>query len=141
MIDMHVEPRQPELTWQAQEVVREVDRRPHLLVRVTVRGGSFPHRAMGPFLRIVEGDATVFPWFTEIAEDSTALVGYFATDLPRGGTIEYVYPGEPPRRVPAQFSVEPVKRLERERLPRDVVEVTRKFLEAKRSQRETDGPR
>jgi hypothetical protein len=132
MIDMHEESRQPGLTWTAQEVVREVDHRAHLLVRITVRGGTFPHRAMGPFMRIVAGRTVVFPWFTEISGDSGALAGYFAVDLPGEGVIEYGYPGQPPRRVPALFTPEPVQRLDRARLPRDVVEVTGEFLEEKR---------
>lgn len=141
MLDMHDERRQPELTWQAQEVVREVDHRPHLLLRVTVRGGYFPHRAPVPFLRIAEvGEAAVRAWFTEISGDSSAMVGYFATDVPRGGVIEYGYDDEVLGRVPARFSAGPVKRLERERLPGNVVEVTRGFLEEKRRQQEEHRP-
>lgn len=132
MIDMHPEPRQPALTWQAQEVVREIDRHPHLLVRITVRGATFPHRAMGPFLRIVAGKTAVFPWLTEVSGDSSALVGYFPTDLPEDGVIEYTYPGEAPRRVPARFSPVPVKRLERARIPREVTEVTQELVAEKR---------
>lgn len=134
----HEGPQQPGLTWQAQEVVREVDHRPHLLLRVTVRGGHFPHRAMGPFLRIAEGEQGSVPaWFTEVAGDSSALVGYFPTDVPPGGVVEYGYPGDATRRVPARFTAEPIERLDRERLGGDVVEVTRKFLESKR--REPEG--
>ena len=46
----------PQLTWQAEEVVRKIDDRPHLLVRVSIRGGYFPQRALVPFVRLVEGD-------------------------------------------------------------------------------------
>ena len=121
-----------EARWQAQEVVREVDHRPHLLVRLTVRGGYFPHRAAAPFVRIVGRDkAVVDAWFTEITGDSSALMAYFATDLPDDGVIEFGYEDQVLGRIPAAFDGKAVPRLDRKRLPSDVVETTRAYLRKK----------
>ena len=122
----------PDFTWQATEVVREVDHKPHLLVRVSVRGGFFPHRALVPVMRIVRGDQFVRAWFTEISEDNGTLNGYFATDLPDEGIIEFGYPDGPPGRVRAVFSSRDVKRLVREKLGADVVVVKQTDVDAKR---------
>ncbi|HEU4557496.1 MAG TPA: hypothetical protein VFS20_06585, partial [Longimicrobium sp.] len=113
------------------EVVREVDHRPHLLLRITVGRGIFPHRSEPPFLRIVSGNEVADAWFTEVSGDGTQMVGYFATDVP-DGVIEWGYHDSVYGRVEARFLREPVMRLERGRFPREVVEVTGKVLNEKR---------
>lgn len=125
-------PPPPQATWQAQETVREVDHRPHLLVRLTVRGGHFPHRALVPFMRIVDDDKVIaHAWFTEISGDSTELAGYFVTDLSGAGVIEFGYDEVVQGRVPIRFDAKDVKRLERNRLEKGVVETTREYLTKK----------
>ena len=125
------EPGLPKLTWEAREVVREVDHQPHLLVRVTVAGGHFPHRALVPFLRIVAGEQIIPAWFTETSGDSTQLQGYFAIDLPAGGLIEYGYDTQVFGRVRAKFAERRVERLDRKRLAGEIVETTRELLARK----------
>lgn len=118
---MHIS-RQPEYHWQAREVVREVDHRPQLLVRLTVSGGLFRHRALDPFMRIVHDDTVVADsWFTEISADSRELMGYFRGPLPPEGIIEFGYLDEPPGRAPMRFDARHIARLDRERLDQDVV--------------------
>jgi hypothetical protein len=131
---LHAEPT-PELTWQAEDVIREVDHRPHLVVRITVRGRHFPQRALVPFMRIVQGDTMVArDWFTEITADSQALVGYFATDLPREGVIEYGYFPQILGRVRARFEATAIKRLDRSRVGREVIEATTEYLRRRRGE-------
>ena len=123
------EARAPEVTWHAEEVIRHVDHRPHLLVRVAVQGRHFPERALVPFVRIVGEDHTaVWAWFTEISPDSRALLGYFATDLPRSGVLEYGYFPESAARVPVHFDAATIKRLDRARVDKDVIETTTEHL-------------
>lgn len=116
----------------AREVVREIDRQPHLLVRVTVEGGVFPHRAMSPVMRIVGRDESVLrSWFTEISNDGRALLGYFPTDPPEG-VVEFGYDGEPLMRVTEEFHEKAVERLDRARLDEAVVETSNDYLARKR---------
>jgi hypothetical protein len=131
---MHFDAHRPELTWDAQEIVREVDHAPHLLVRLAVRRGYFPHRAAMPFLRIVNNDGTLLlrAWFTEISPPSDALLGYFPVDLPDSGIIEWGYDDDVFGRVPFALDGRRIKRLERPRLAKDVVVTTSKYLEEKR---------
>jgi len=133
MYHVSFDAQQPELRWQAQEVVREVDHRPHLLVRLAVQGGYFPHRAAVPFVRIIAGGRTVTEaWFTEITGDSSALMAYFATDLPADGIIEFGYEEQVLGRVPAVFDGKQIQRLDRKRLPVEVIETTSEYLREKR---------
>lgn len=117
------------LTWDAREVVREIDDRPHLLVRITIRRAYFPHRAAVPFLRIRDARQQVADaWFAEVDDDNTALAGYFPTDLPESGVIEFGYGDQTIGRVPLEFRTDRVRRLDHERLPESIVPVTRRYL-------------
>jgi hypothetical protein len=123
----------PQLSWEAQEVVREVDHHPHLVLRVTVRGGFFPHRALVPFVRIVEREQVVASaWFTETAGDSSALFAYFPTDVDGAGVIEWGYGPQVFGRASERFDPRAAKRLDRDRLGGDIVIATQQMLAAKR---------
>lgn len=117
-----------DLSWQGREVVREIDDRPHLLVRIDIRDGHFPQRAPVPFARIAGRRERVDSWFAEIAEDERTLHAYFPTDVPRSGVLEFGYGATVMGRVSLEFREEAVRRLERERLPKEVVRVSRDLL-------------
>jgi hypothetical protein len=119
----------PQLTWQAEEVVREIDGRPHLLVRVSIRGGFFPQRALVPFVRLVDGDKpSVRAWFTEIRDDSNELLGYFPTDMTGGGVLECGYGQDVVGRSSIRFDPRSIKRLDRARLPKGMTVVTGAYM-------------
>lgn len=123
----------PEYAVRAKEVVRVLDDRPHLLVRVEVSGNHFPHRAPEAFVMIQVGEQEYFKdAFTEVSPDNTKLVGYLPVDLPPAGEVVFGYGDEIWGTVPGRLEREAVDRLERERLPKEIVVVDRKFLEAKR---------
>lgn len=122
-----------QVEWRAQEVIKELDDRPHLLVRLEIVGPYFPHRAPEPFVRIVSGEQVVAEsWFTDISEDNRKLVAYFPTDMPQGEIIEFGYGIDVMGRIRAPFESGMVKRLEREKLPAEVVEVSTQYLKTKR---------
>jgi hypothetical protein len=75
----------------ADEVLREFGKRPHLLLRIAVRGDSFPQRALEPFARIQLKGKTIESLFTEIDEDERGLRAYFATDVTLRGTLTVGY--------------------------------------------------
>ncbi|HEU0202000.1 MAG TPA: hypothetical protein VFR86_16405 [Burkholderiaceae bacterium] len=76
-------------------------------------------------MRIVLDDRKVrHAWLTGISGDASELNGYFSTDLPAQGVIEFGYDGEVRGRVPQGFDAKPVHRLDRKRLPKGVVEPT-----------------
>lgn len=119
--------------WRAQEVIKELDDRPHLLVRIEITGPYFPHRAPEPFVRILSGERVVAEsWFAKVSEDNRKLLGYFPTDVPEGEIIEFGYGNEVMGRIPAAFETSIVQRLERERLPKEAVEVSTQYLMTKR---------
>src|SRR5688572_10662310 len=71
----------------ADEVLREFGTRPHLMLRIAIRGDSFPHRALEPSARIDLEGKTVESLFTEVDEDERGMRAYFATDVPLRGTL------------------------------------------------------
>lgn len=121
-----------EVGWQAQEVIRVIDDRPHLLVRVTIVGGYFPQRALVPFVQLAVGESLQRSWFTEISEESNELYGYFPTDISRDGIVEYGYGPDVYGRASKRFDAGAIRRLDRKRLPQDVIETTREYLAKKR---------
>jgi hypothetical protein len=129
-------PDQPEVSWQAAEVVRELDDRPHLLLRIRLRGGSFAQLDAQPFVRVLGRRAASESWFAEVSEDQTSFSGYFSIDAPAApGIIEYGYGSRVMGRLPGPFDPGKVKRLERDRLPKDLVPVTQQLIDRKRAGR------
>jgi hypothetical protein len=123
----------PEYQVQAREVVRVLDDRPHLLVRMEVRGESFPHRAPHPFVMIQVGEQEYFKdLFTEVSADNQSLQGYLPIDVPSQGVVVFGYGDEIWGRVPGEFDAATVTRLDRKRLPEEIVVVDVKFLRRKK---------
>jgi|SRR5215217_5680183 len=121
-----------ELSWQAREGIKEIDERPHLLVGIEISGTYFPHRAAEPFVKIVSEPQAIASWFAEVSDDNHRLVGYFPTDLPQQGMLEFGYGSQLLGRLPEEFESRAVNRLDRERLPEDVVVVSAEYLKTKR---------
>jgi hypothetical protein len=115
--------RQPEFRWAGREVVRELNDRPHLLLRVEITGAFFPLRDAPAFVRIVrESGQVAESWFAEASEDGTTLVGYFPPGTDAEGIVEFGYGNKVMGRVSQPFTARGVERLDRARLPREVVE-------------------
>jgi hypothetical protein len=84
----------------ADEVLCEVGKRPHLTLRIGVRSGSFPLRALEPFARIGSRDKPVKALFAEIDDDERGMRAYFPTDLPMRGTLTVGYGSEVTATIP-----------------------------------------
>jgi hypothetical protein len=120
----------PEYQAEAKEVVRVLNDLPHLLVRVEVRGETFPHRAAPAFVMIQMGEKEYFrDLFTEVSPDNQKLIGYLPVDLPSGGSIVFGYGDEIWGTIPGEFNAEAVTRLDRARLPDNIVVVDREFMQ------------
>jgi hypothetical protein len=72
----------------AAETLREFGDRPHMLLRVGIRGGHFPHRDAPTFARIMHRGETLDALFCEVDEDERGLRAYFPTDVPLEGTLQ-----------------------------------------------------
>jgi hypothetical protein len=129
-------PSSPDPEWRADEVLYELDDRDHLLTRIQIVGGSFPHMDAEPFVRVKGWRDSARSWFVDIAEDSTTMSAYFPVDaIPSDGVIEYGYGNRLFGRLARRFSARAVERLDRERLPRTVVVVTSNVLRRRESGR------
>ena len=109
-----------------QETVREFVEGNYLLLRVTVVGPYFPQRDTAPFVRIVSGRQRVHSLMAEITPDQTEFRGYFPTDTPVAGFVEFGYGSQVMGRVPVR-RLRPV-RLMQSRLQAGVRRVRRRDL-------------
>lgn len=113
----------------AREVIQVLNNKPHLLVRMEIRGEHFPHRAPHPFVHIKNGTNTYFhDYFSEVSPDNQKLIGYLPVDLPTEGIIEFGYGEEIWGSIPEKGSQSSIKRLDRKRLPRDLIIVDADFV-------------
>jgi hypothetical protein len=116
------------------EILRDYGERPHLLLRVAIRGGYFPHRDAAAFARIESAQRKYEALAVEIDEDQAGLRAYFPTDIPvRAGTLKVGYDNQ----VVAEFALgrlklEPV-RLEVARIEAPFHRVTARNLGAFRA--------
>lgn len=110
----------------AREVVRELGKKPYLLLRVAVAGPHFPHRDSYPFVRIVGEDGAVESLMAEISTDQKELRGYFPLDAKLAGRVEFGYGSQVLGSVPIR-QIE-AARLDRGRLPPDVHPITLRDL-------------
>lgn len=123
----------PEYKIQAREVVRVLDDRPHLLIRVEVSGEYFPHRAVHPFVMVKVGEQEYFKdLFTEVSPDNEKLIGYLPINIPSNGIIVFGYGNEIWGAMPGEFDTASVARLDRNKLPKDIVIVDDNFLRRKK---------
>jgi hypothetical protein len=93
-------------------------------------GGSvgLAHYTSNVLVKIVSEGQTIARWFADVSADNRRLV----IDLPREGMLELGYGSEVLGRVPVKFESEAMNRLDRERLPEDVIVVSTESLETKR---------
>ncbi len=101
------------LYWEARLVVRDLNQEPHLLMRITLTGTHFPHRALKPFVAVGE----VRSLFVSIAEDGLSAHAYFDKPLPQGSRIEFGYGEQALLRFPGPFDPHGIRPLDRKRLP------------------------
>lgn len=94
----YLRPVQMQIT--ADEVLREVGKRPHLTLRVAVRGGLFPLRALELFAHIGSEEKAVSALFAEVDDDERGMRAYFATDVPMRGTLTVGYGSEVTATIP-----------------------------------------
>ena len=100
------------------EVLRDINGRPHVFVRVKLSGWHFPHRAQIPFLLVGNTLSTL----VIIARDSSSASAYFDRAVPSADRVSLGY-GKTIR-WDFDIAVDPqtMPRLDRARLPDRVVD-------------------
>lgn len=121
LIDFPIESER--LHWEARQVLRDLNKEPHVLLRIKLTGTYFPQRALEPFVIV----GKVRSRFVEIADDGLSACAYFDEQLKHGGRIEFGYGRKILLRLPGAFDVETVKTLDLERIPRNTRLIERFF--------------
>ena len=119
---------------EAHEVLREVGKRPHMLLRIATRG-RFPHRDVDVFARIDDGRRTSRALFCEIDDDESSLRAYFPTDVALEGRLTLGYGGEALVVIPLERTRLRAVLLDEKRIEGRFHRVTQRDLGAFRVQR------
>lgn len=119
----------------ADEVLREIGTRPHLTLRIAIRGGSFPLRALEPLATIGSNEKAVNALFAEIDDDESGMRAYFATDVRLRGTLTVGYGSEVTATIPLDKVRLRPTRLDESKIKGAFHRVTLKDLGAFRAQR------
>lgn len=96
---------------EAAETLREIGEQPHMLLRISIRGGHFPHRNAACFARIQDNRNTFEALNCQVDDDESGFRAYFATDVRLAGILSVGFEND----VVAEFDFERLK-LEPERL-------------------------
>lgn len=112
LIDLPI--RSDKLSWSARQVVRDIDGEPHLMLRVSLRGTRFEHRALGPFVRAGELETRM----VKIADDGLTAHAYFDRPIRSDATIEFGYEDTAYLRFPGRYAGRLVRSLDFERIPK-----------------------
>ncbi len=103
---------------EVREVVKDVNGRPHVFIRITLTGWHFPHRAEEPFMVI--GD--VVSWRVLISRDGLTAQGYFDTPLPSAKSLGFGYGNTIHWDFKIPIKPEIIPRLDRFRLPKGAID-------------------
>jgi len=100
------------------EVVRDVFGKPHVFFRLRLTGWSFPHRGLEPFMAV--GD--VVSRTVILDRDGLGANGYFDEPLPRADRVSFGYGNIINWDFDLKIDPQRVPRLDRFKLPREVVD-------------------
>ncbi|GAA4725391.1 hypothetical protein H9L13_00245 [Sphingomonas lutea] len=115
---------QTKLSTRTFETLLDLNDRPHLLLAIEIRGAIFPHMNAEPFVQIVdERRRGARSWIADVADDGSAITGYFPLDADLSGSIvEFGYGSSAFGRI-ANYRASGEK-LDRDRLSARTVVVT-----------------
>lgn len=119
----------------AEEVLREFGKRPHLILKLAVRGDAFPQRALEPFARLELERRTDDALFTEVDDDERGMRAYFPADVRLEGNLVVGYGDEVTAVIPLGRVRASVTRLDPQRIEGAYHRVTMKDLGAFRRSR------
>jgi hypothetical protein len=108
--------RHEKLQWEAREVLLDVHGVPHLFLRIRMSGTEFPLLAKTPQVWIGNTPAK----HVLISENKMTVRAYFSPPYPEGGEIFFGHLGVHELQF-GRFSPSSLARLDRERLPENVV--------------------
>jgi hypothetical protein len=86
----------------AAETLKEIGEQPHMLLRIGIRGGHFPHRNAPAFARIHDQGNMLHALYCEIDDDESGFRAYFATDVALKGVLSVGFEND----VVAEFELE-----------------------------------
>jgi hypothetical protein len=113
---------------EAAETLREIGDVPHILLRISFRGGHFPHRDAPAFAQIESQSELLDALYCEVDDDEAGLRAYFPTDVPLEGRLVVGYEDD----LVAEFALDRLKlepaRLDEQRIETAFHRVTQRDL-------------
>lgn len=90
---------------EAVEILKDIGEKPHMLLRISIRGGHFPHRNAPAFARIQDKENLFEALYCEIDYDESGFRAYFPTDIPLNGILSVGFEND----IVAEFELERLK--------------------------------
>jgi hypothetical protein len=103
------------------EVVRDIAKKPHVLIRVRLTGWHFPERALEPFVLI----GTAVSKFLLIGYDGTTADAYFDVRPPAAKRVSFGYGKIISWDFDVAVNPADIDRLDRARLPKGFIDLLR----------------
>lgn len=124
----------PKYSLEIGDIIKDFNGRPHRMIKMKVTGPNFPHRAVPPFVRIVNGLQKEESWFTEVANDNRSITGHFPIDASLAGDVEVGYANEV-MVVFKRIKWDKHLPLDVQRIEREVVTVNKEWLKKKTAEK------
>ena len=109
----------PDIKIELREVVRDVGKKPHVFVRVRLRGWHFPERALEPFMII--GDEV--SKFVLLTSDGSIADAYFDKHPPRARRVSFGYGNIISWDFDVSVNPSGIARLDRTRLVKGIIDL------------------
>lgn len=122
-----------EVRAEVREVVKDVRGKPHVFARIKLSGWYFPQRAPEPFMLVGE----TVSHNVEISPDGQTAKAYFDEPLPMAESVSFGYGKLINWDFAVSINPETIERLDRLRLPKDVIDPFRS-AEVSRAEEEED---
>lgn len=120
----------PKIKLSGKEVIKIINDKPHLLLRLELSGDYFPHLDRPPFVRIMYSRKNNFElcWFANVSDDNRSIYAYFPIDCKMASRIEYGYGNEVIGKVTEKIAEDRFEKLNNKKLEKSTVSVTQRYL-------------
>jgi hypothetical protein len=112
-----------------QDIISELNGKPHQMIKMVISGDNFPIRNVPLFVRIRSGKIVENSWSVELSANSDKIIAYFPIDVVQRGNVEFGYGDE----ILGIFNTPKwaeFKMLDANLIDKDVVVINKKWIDS-----------
>jgi hypothetical protein len=117
----------PDYILQVKDIIRDLNHKPHRMIKMVIKGEQFPIRDAPLFVRIVDESSREESWLTELSASRQEIIAFFAVDINKKGAVEFGY-GNEVLGVFKNPGWKNVKTLDATLIEKEVITVDKKWL-------------